>query len=210
MDRLQFAGLNAPRPPRALTPVPLQLARYSFAALAAAAIVAQFLEIMRLGHSILNFFSFFTIESNVIAIVALVSAPRLPMLRGAATCYMMITGIVYMFLLAGVDVDITLPWVNAVLHYVMPFVMLFDWFVFPGEVNTTLASTIVRWTLYPMSYLVYTFARGAVTGWYPYPFFNPRAGLGAVALTVGGILILGIALQYAIFIRARLVYRTSV
>ena len=121
---------------------------------------------------------------------------------------MMITGIVYFFLLAGVDVDITIGWVNAMLHYVMPFVMLFDWFFFPGEVNASVASTIVRWTVYPLAYLAFTFVRGAITGWYPYPFLNRNAGVATIVITIGGIVLLGIALEYAIIIRAKLHQRT--
>jgi hypothetical protein len=184
--------------------------RYGFALLAIVAIVAQLRETARLGHSLVNFFSFFTIESNVIAVAALLVATRFPLLRGAATCYMTITGIVYISLLSGVDVDLTFPWVNVIVHYLMPAVVVLDWFLFPGEVRTPMATTMALWTAYPIAYLGYTFIRGAITGWYPYPFLNPSTGPGALAITVGGILVLGLALQYAIIVRAKLAYRTSV
>ena len=184
--------------------------RYAFAAATIAAIVAQLSAQVQLGHSVTNFFSFFTIESNIIGVAALLAAPRFPLLRGAATCYMMITGIVYVFLLAGVDVDITIGWVNTVLHYVMPLVLLLDWFLFPSEIRPSMATTMALWLIYPFAYLGYTFVRGAITGWFPYPFLNPSSGPVTLAITVGGIIVLGLALQYAIIVRAKLAYRTAV
>jgi hypothetical protein len=32
-----------------------------------------------------------------------------------------------------------------------------------------------------------TLVRGAITGWYPYPFLEPAAGLATNALYIGGI-----------------------
>jgi hypothetical protein len=31
---------------------------------------------------------------------------------------------------------------------------------------------IPRWLVYPLCYLAYALARGATTGWYPYPFLD--------------------------------------
>ena len=64
----------------------------ALAAVAASAIVA-------------NFFSFFTIESNLIVIASLI-VPW-PPLRGAATVYIVIVGIVYSALLANKRDDVT-------------------------------------------------------------------------------------------------------
>ena len=30
------------------------------------------------------------------------------------------------------------------------------------------------WVVFPMAYLAYSLVRGAITGWYPYPFLDPR------------------------------------
>jgi carbon starvation protein CstA len=64
--------------------------------------------------SLANFFSFFTIESNLLAIVVLLiggvldpRGARWAWLRGAATLYMVITGIVYAALLANAEVGLT-------------------------------------------------------------------------------------------------------
>ena len=64
--------------------------------------------------SLVNFFSFFTIESNLLAIVVLLiggvgdpQSERWAYVRGAATLYMVITGIVYAALLANEEVGLT-------------------------------------------------------------------------------------------------------
>ena len=64
--------------------------------------------------SLVNFFSFFTIESNLLAIVVLLiggagdpQSERWAYVRGAATLYMVITGIVYAALLANEEVCLT-------------------------------------------------------------------------------------------------------
>src|SRR3990167_9169997 len=85
-----------------------------------------------------NFFSYFTIESNIIAgVVFLISAwmlfkgrksSTLDFSRGAATLFMTITGIVFATLLSKLDVQLTaVPWDNTVLHYVIPMAILADW-----------------------------------------------------------------------------------
>ncbi len=64
--------------------------------------------------SVANFFSYFTVESNVLAIVVLAGGAVLtrcprgwPYFRGAVTLYLAITGIVYALLLSDVDVQLS-------------------------------------------------------------------------------------------------------
>lgn len=88
-----------------------------------------------------NFFSFFTIQSNILAALVLLIAAwgamknkwstNFTLMRGAATLYMATTGIVYILLLAGHEATLqtTIPWVNIVLHYIMPVAVLLDWFI---------------------------------------------------------------------------------
>ena len=177
--------------------------RLFFAALNIAAVAAQLIYSSQygIGFSLVNFFSFFTILSNVfVAVVFVMSAfylvtGRKPsatddVLRGASVLYMAITGIVYSILLAGVDVDLTLPWVNLQLHYIMPIVVVADWLYQPQQTKLTLKK-ITPWLIFPALYLVYTLIRGLVVRWYPYPFLDPArvGGYGGVALYSIGILI---------------------
>lgn len=169
--------------------------RLAFAALTLAAVGAQFLlGLQRETFIVANFFSFFTIESNLIAaamflvtgVAALrgVSAERFALLRGAATLYMTLTGVIYVLLLRGLEASLQtpVPWVNAVLHYLMPLAVLADWLINPPH-RIPLRRAFV-WLLFPAAYVFYSLVRGRIVGWYPYPFLNvARNGYAEVALT---------------------------
>ncbi|MGW0248516.1 Pr6Pr family membrane protein [Nocardia goodfellowii] len=148
------------------------------------------------GYSLANFFSYFTIQSNVIAFVVLAvgglwdpQGRSWRLFRGAATLYMIITGVVYAVLLADIDVSLSNPSVNHILHRVIPLVMLADWLLVPVVLGVS-ARLIGSWLLYPLAYGAYTLVRGWIVDWYPYPFIDPREkgylhmGLGLIALAV--------------------------
>ena len=177
-------------------------ARLFFAALNIAAILTQLLYSSQyaLSFSFVNFFSFFTILSNVfVSIVFVVSAwylaqgrrpsPADDVLRGASVLYMAITGVVYSLLLSGIDVDLSLSWVNLQLHYIMPIVVVLDWLYQP-QLSKLNVKRIIPWLLFPLIYLVYTLVRGPIANWYPYPFLDPAqaGGYAGVALYCVGIL----------------------
>ena len=109
--------------------------RVGFGALALAAVIYQLTVQIDDGASVSNFLSFFTIESNILAglvllVTGLAPGSRRPMrwddLRGAATVYMVATGLVYNTLLLDVDVGNLASWVNNVTHRLIPLVMLAD------------------------------------------------------------------------------------
>lgn len=158
--------------------------------------------------SVVNFFSYFTIQSNLFsALIFLMSAyvlwkhrkdPRLESLRGAATLYMVTTGIIYNLLLRG-DNGTLLPWVNDVLHRIFPIVMLFDWLYCRSERKFSLKEALL-WLIYPVIYAAYTLIHGPLArDWYPYPFLNAaqhgyaRVGLNCVVIAIG-CLVLAIAI----------------
>lgn len=97
---------------------------------------------VQLGYSVVNFFSFFTNLSNLFAaFVLLRGAARLivrqapsardDVLRTAAAVYMTVVGIVFAILLRDADLGSLRPWVNTVLHYIMPVVVVADWLFQP-------------------------------------------------------------------------------
>lgn len=150
-----------------------------------------------LGTVIANFFSFFTILSNVIAATALIWSavaffrggsslqPQRPVLATVLACastYMIITGVVYNALLRGIVLEqgsLPVPWSNEVLHLVGPLFLLVD--VLIGVARRALpwgaVATIIA---FPLVWTAYTLVRGPLvtdpaTGqpwWYPYPFLN--------------------------------------
>ncbi|HUJ54358.1 MAG TPA: Pr6Pr family membrane protein [Gaiellaceae bacterium] len=132
-----------------------------------------------------NFFSFFTIQSNILAaamlvLVALVrrSERSLPFdaTRTAATLYIAITGVVFAALLSGLQeqLDTHNPFANAVVHYVIPAAAVVDWLVDPPRRRFGWKIAL-GWLAYPLAWFAYTLARGADTGWYPYPFVDVAA-----------------------------------
>ncbi|GAA4476836.1 hypothetical protein GCM10023094_17690 [Rhodococcus olei] len=130
--------------------------------------------------SIANYFSYFTILSNVLAVTVLLvgavvdpQTVRWQLFRGATTLYMVITGIIYAVLLADVDVQLTDRWINDTLHRYLPLVILLDWMINPPR--TPIADRqSVTWLWFPLTYGVYTLVRGPIVDWYPYPFIDPR------------------------------------
>ena len=171
-----------------------------FALLGFSAIVTEIATIVERGRFIpANFFSFFTIESNIFAVVvflmsalAIASGKQgrgLTMLRGAATLYMVTTGIVFALLLAGIEgiVLTAVPWDNMVLHYLIPVAALVDWFIDPPKSRIRFKKALV-WMVFPLTYVAYSLIRGPFVDWYPYPFLNPATnGYGGVAVVSVGI-----------------------
>jgi hypothetical protein len=159
----------------------------------------------------INFFSYFTILTNLIAALAMTLpwlAPQSaagqffsrPSVRTSITGYMIIViGVVFFILrhlqnLQGWDLV-----ADVILHYVTPVLFLIDWLFFVPK-GTSKLRHMATWLAYPIAYLVWTVAHGAPTGFYPYPFLNVgelgfqrilanMAGLLVVFLLVGLLLI---------------------
>lgn len=168
--------------------------RAGFGLLTLVAIAVQLVIQVQTRNSVANFFSYFTNLSNLfIAVVLLLGAvmlfnrrepaPRDDLVRGAAVLGMVIVGVVFSVLLRDVDLGNLQPWINSVLHYVMPVVAVLDWLILPPKSQLTLRQ-LPYWLIFPFIYLAYTLIRGAIAKFYPYPFLNPAhaGGYGGVAL----------------------------
>jgi FAR-17a/AIG1-like protein len=120
-------------------------------------------------------------------------------LRAASTVNMAVVGIVFVLLLRDVDLGSLQPWVNSVLHHVMPCVVVLDWLLQAPTQRLSLR-TLLGMLVFPMLYLLYVVVRGEMVGWYPYPFMNPAlaGGAGGVALHAAGIALLFAALGGAV------------
>ncbi|MDP3208911.1 MAG: Pr6Pr family membrane protein [Rhodoglobus sp.] len=151
--------------------------------------------VTNIALSVTNFFSFFTIQSNVAAIVVfLIGAALLVtrkgedpawfnLLRACVVTYMVVTGIVYNLLLRNVELPqgTTLEWSNEILHVGIPVLMLLDWLFTPGRAATPWNKLWI-FVVYPIAWVVFTMVRGPFTPsevfglpyWYPYPFLDPN------------------------------------
>jgi len=189
----------------------VMLYRLGLAGLTIWAIVRQLQSSSRLAsfHAS-NFFSFFTIESNILACAVFIIGSGLIVfgaqrrwfeaIRGAATLYMVTTGLIYAALLSGNEVALqtTLPWVNTVLHQIMPVAVLLDWIVVRPSSSIT-QKQLLAWLGFPVAYVVYSLLRGSHVSWYPYPFLDPRPhGYLHVLIYSIGIAVTIIGLAYII------------
>jgi len=188
---------------------PLNVVRAGSVALVLVAIVAQAVVLADQGvFDWTRFFAFFTIQSNLIGVAAFVwllaarDRPRtraLELLRGAAAVYLTVTFFVVIFLLSGVDVQLQLGWVDVVLHKLFPVIVVLDWIVDPPTTRLTPRDALL-WLAYPLVWTGFTVVRGALKGWYPYPFLDPaKGGYGQVAVTIVAVTI-GFALIAAVVI----------
>ena len=181
----------------------LNVARLGFASLAIAAMTYQFATTADSAFRKANFFSFFTIQSNIIGVAALFAlvlvprarrSPTFDVVRGAAVLYMAITGVVFALLLSGLQEELqtTIPWVDFVVHKLMPIVLVADWLVDPPRHRLS-RWTLLAWLSFPLAWVTYTLVRGAAVDWYPYPFVDvSRLGYdGVLARSV--VLALGFA-----------------
>lgn len=180
-------------------PVVHALARVFFASLTLAAILTQLADLAAAGTlNPISYFSYFTIDSNLIAAAVLLigaarwrsgRSPTFDLVRGAAVVYMSVTGIVFTLLLSNTDVDTAIPWVNTVVHQLMPIVIVADWLLDPPADRLTTRQGLL-WLTFPLAWLAYTLIRGSLTGLYPYPFLNPaNGGYGSVAIYIVAILV---------------------
>ena len=177
------------------------VSRLALAAAITAAVVGQFLTTLAYFDSlgfddtpfrVVNFFSFFTIASNVAAAITLVlavvftraqGAPQwLTVARASATTYMVTTGIVYNLLLRGIELPQgrTLDWANEVMHVWGPLLLVLDWLFGPGRRAldwrhlVTIVAFPVLWVAYTLIRAPFNFDPESGGAWYPYPFLNPE------------------------------------
>jgi hypothetical protein len=178
------------------------LYRAFFGLLTLAAIGTQLTDLASKGVlDPLHYFSYFTIDSNLLAgaLFLILVARRgersrtFDQIRGIAVVCMTVTGVVFTLLLSGTDVDTAIPWVNDVVHAVMPVVVVADWLIDPPRHRLTVRQGLL-WITAPAIWLAYTLIKGPIVGKYPYPFLDPaHGGYGSVALYCVAILI-GMAL----------------
>lgn len=175
----------------------MSVIRASLAALILTAVGRQLLLHLGASYSAVNFFSYFTNLSNLFAAVVFLlaafnaipgSAATRDAVRFISAVNMVVVGIVFAVLLRNVDLGALLPWVNVVLHYLIPVAALADWLLDPPASRLS-AKHLGLALLLPAAYLAYVIVRGASVGWYPYPFLNPAnvGGQGGVAAYSAGI-----------------------
>lgn len=138
---------------------------------------------MTLSGAIIGYFSFFTILTNLFLAVGLTTslcAPRstwarwfsYPAVTTATASYIAFVGAAYFALLRSVwhpeGIQIL---ANILLHYAVPSGYLVCWLIFFPKAAFRWKSAL-EWLAPPLAYLFCVMIRGALTGFYPYPFLD--------------------------------------
>jgi len=144
--------------------------------------------------TVINFFSYFTILSNLLVAKSLTVSLLLPSspfgiffskmsVQSAIAVYIFIVGLVYNLVLRNLwDPEGWQLVADNLLHVAVPVLYVLFWLIFTPK-------KILQWKnifpllIFPAVYLGYSLIRGSVTGWYPYPFVNAdKLGYGQVAV----------------------------
>lgn len=100
-------------------------------------------------------------------------------LRGAATLYSVITGVVFAVLVGSASPAAMID--HHVLHQFVPVMMVLGWVLFSPR-RYRYRDTL-KWLVYPLAYAGFVLVIGRLTSVYPYDFLNPTEG-GYVSVVI--------------------------
>lgn len=152
------------------------------------AIITQFILIIQnretdILETIIRFFSFFTIITNMLVTLYFTSKVLGFSMKPldlfskktaltALTAFILIVGLVYQFLLRHVWEPTGMQrLIDELLHSIIPLYMFVYWFVYDTKEKIKFRDAIM-WLLYPLFYLTFILVRGHFYNYYPYPFLN--------------------------------------
>lgn len=149
---------------------------------------------------VVNYFSFFTILTNFVVAVGLTVSFLFPgtgwgrffssaQVQTATAVYIVIVGATYTLLLRHLWNPVgAQKLADVLLHDVVPIAYGVYWLIFvpKGQLRWKHA---VQWLIYPVVYMAYTLAHGALSGWYPYPFVD-AAVIGLPKALMNGLMFL--------------------
>jgi len=149
---------------------------------------------------LVNFFSFFTVLTNTLAVVVLSyalvrrdsPAKRFflaPGISSGITVSILVVGLAYNLLLRHLWQPEGFQFIaDELLHDVMPVLFFIYWWQCVPKGNLHLRH-IAGWVIYPLVYFAYVLLRGDLLGQYQYPFIDVGTlGYPQVFVNAGGIL----------------------
>lgn len=157
--------------------------------------------IVGVPETVLRYFSYFTILSNIMAALSYtavwlnpVSGRLKPLTKSssltAVTVYIVMVGIIYNTVLRGLaDLQGLQLIVDRFLHSILPASFLLFWFLYVSKEGLKWKNALL-WLWYPVAYIIYIMILGALTGFYPYPFANvdvlgyPKALMNGLYITI--------------------------
>ena len=147
-----------------------------------------------------NFFSYFTILSNLLVAISLSYQLNFPRSKPgqffsstsvstAIAVYIFIVGLVYNLVLRKIWSPTGWQLVaDNLLHVAVPLLYVLYWYFFAQREPLGWKS-LLSWIIFPALYLSYTLIRGAVINWYPYPFVD-AGNLGYVKVALNSLAVL--------------------
>jgi len=170
-------------------------------------------------ETILRFFSFFTILTNLLVALcctlvlvkpgsgwgAFFARPRM---LTAITLYIVVVGLIYNTILRFLWNPQGLQFVvDELLHSVVPVLFILYWLFFVPK-ETLHWKDIFPWLLFPLLYCIFILVRGAFSGFYPYPFVDvTELGYGRVLLHAAGIVLVFLITALALTGAAKMISR---
>jgi hypothetical protein len=177
------------------------------------------------GFARLNTFSYYTIQSNLLVAAALLlgmyylwtgkpEPQGVVVFKSGALLWILVTGVVFALLLSGLwQPQGAMAYVNLSLHYLTPIGMLLNWLLFEPK-GRLKPAYLLAWMSYPLLYMLGSWVRGSLTGFYPYWFLNPTAPypqgagsvsgmLGLVGIMTAGFLLAGLLILFVDRLAAR-------
>jgi hypothetical protein len=161
-------------------------------------------------HSV-NYFLFMTVMSNILVALTMTAALlpkgnqltqffKRPQTQSAVLVYITVVFAGYHFLLADLFHHTGLNyWADMSLHYFIPLLYAVYW-IFLNKKTELHFRLIGKWLIFPSIYLVFSMVRGAIDGYYPYPFLDfEKVGMEVFFISVG-FLVLGYVLCSAVVI----------
>jgi hypothetical protein len=145
-----------------------------------------------------NFFSFFTILTNLLVAVVLSAAVFgrgsswlvSPVTQSGTATYIAIVGFAYSLLLRKLwNPESFQKVADVILHDIVPLAYVLYWIAFVPKRPLRWKHALL-WLLYPIAYFVYAMVRGEAIGWYPYHFID-AAALGLPRALWNALVLLG-------------------
>jgi hypothetical protein len=182
------------------------------AALIVVALVANVIGHVQQGDFVFwNTLGYFSQQSNIFAALLLLIAARstgsarplwLEYARASVTTYLVIVTVVFWTLLGGFEAGDPYRWSTLTMHGISCAILVADWLLEGPRQEQPLRRA---WVVFPyaLAWIAVALVRGATDGWIPYPFMDPKDGYLPVAIVVGGIVVVGLAIGAVLFLLTR-------
>ncbi|HMI03857.1 MAG TPA: Pr6Pr family membrane protein [Pedobacter sp.] len=171
--------------------------------------------------AIVQIISYYTIQTNLLIAAAMTCILIKPgsklgnffsrtSVLTAIAVYILIVGLIYATILKGIwKLEGLFKLTDFLLHTLSPIAYVLFWIIFVPKDKIKWKS-LLSWALFPLLYLIYSLIRGAISGYYPYPFVDAaKFGYAQVAINAVGVLLLFLAISSLLIGVARLYPKRS-